>query len=74
MKTLAEHESWIKERPDFYTAIAFRGRGQYDRREAGTLAEATAAAGGMVQDRPVLVYAVRDRRQALVESVSKRTQ
>lgn len=47
-------------RAAYFTAVLFQGRGRYDRREAATLPEIRAIAGGMSDEfgRRAMIYAV----------------
>jgi hypothetical protein len=54
---------------DRFVAVAFRGRGVYERVEAATLSQARVAARSLWRGRPVGIYAVaRDVRGATLRS------
>ena len=57
--TYDQHEAWVKEAPDIYRVIAFRGGAAYDRAEAATLELARTYAKLMKTNRPVMIYAER---------------
>jgi hypothetical protein len=64
------HEARVIREAVAFRAIAFRGRGEYVRRDAPTLDEARRVAGEIKTDRPVGVYAVdADGRSTHVENV-----
>lgn len=58
-----EYAAEILEKPDYFTVVRFRGRGQYHRSQFATFAEAAEAAAF---DRRAMIYAVRDQRECLV--------
>jgi hypothetical protein len=69
-------EAAVAARAVSYTTICFMGRGKYDRRDYGTLAEALAGAPAHRADqgRGVLVYAIDDRSfTALVATLPRPT-
>ena len=70
--TYDDHVAWVKKRPDHYKVVAFRGRGTYERHQRNRLADARKIALAMVEDRPVLIYAVRGVHSIVTESVSKK--
>jgi hypothetical protein len=63
---MSSYERDVVEAPDYYTAIAFRGRNQFERREAPDMEATLAAAAEIYEDRPIAIYAVRGGRQAMI--------
>jgi len=73
VKTLAEHEAWVKANAEYFTAVVFRGRGRYDRQERSSLELAREAARAMLptaNGRPVGIYAVQGVYEAHVENIT----
>lgn len=70
--SLAEYDAWIREKPDYYTAVVFKGRGRFERKEANTLAEAREHARSLAKgsQRPSGIYAVRENQQSHIENVT----
>lgn len=58
MRTDAEDLALVIANAHHYTAVAFRGRGQYDRIECPSLEAAREAAKTLYTNRPVMIYAV----------------
>jgi hypothetical protein len=77
--TYAEHEKTVIEGADRFVACVFKGRGQYDQRQAKTLTAAKKAARKLIANRdpsniyskgrPVLVYAVKGIHQVVAATV-----
>jgi len=72
-KELAAHEAWVRDNAAYYSAVIFRGRGQFYRKEAPTLEGIRALAREMLVEvgglRPAGIYAVRDAYEVHVENV-----
>lgn len=66
MMKYADHEKWVIEGAESFSACAFRGRGQYEHRPAATLEEAKKLATEIKRDRPVMIYAIRGVHQVLM--------
>lgn len=71
-QTLAEYDAWIREKPDYYTAVVFKGRGRFERAESQTLEGIRLAAKNLVSrsTRPAGIYAVRENQQSHIENVT----
>lgn len=59
-------ENRVKANPEYFVATAFRGSRTFERREAATLEGACLAAAKIYEDRPVMIYAVAGRGQAML--------
>ena len=59
-------ENRVRANPEYFVATVFRGRRTYDRLEAPTLEAACTAAERLYEDRPVMIYAVIGRAQAMI--------
>lgn len=68
-RTADDHAAWVRNGAERYVAVAFRGRGKYDRVDAATIEEAREAARSLKTDRPAMIYAVRGFHQVHVENV-----
>ena len=58
IRTDAEDLALVLANASHYTAVAFRGRGHYDRVECPSLDAARQAAKGLYTNRPVGIYVV----------------
>ena len=69
---ISPREAWVLEKPDYYTAFSFRGRGKSVKKDNLPTKQAAYAEARRLRadsDRGVLIYAVRGDAQALVGSV-----
>jgi hypothetical protein len=62
------YDAWIIENADYFTVVAFLGRGKYERHEVATLKEAKRMAKGLQAKtkRRYLIYAVKGTADAVV--------
>ncbi len=58
MRSDTEDRALVIDKATFFTAVAFRGRGQYERVQAASLQAAREAAKALHTNRPVAIYAV----------------
>jgi hypothetical protein len=72
-KTAEERSKWIEDHADYWTAVRFRGRGYYERREFIDRQSAEKAARRMANDspgRPVMIYAVAGTHDSFVTAIT----
>jgi len=70
--TSVERDEWIRAHADYWTAVRFRGRGYYERREFKDRQSAETAARRMANDtpgRPVMIYAVAGEHDSFVVAI-----
>ena len=58
MRSDTEDRALVIAKATFFTAVAFRGCGQYERVQAASLPAARTAAQALYSNRPVAIYAV----------------
>lgn len=70
---LDPHERHVLETATGFTAVAFRGRGRYQRIDCASIEEAERAAARLATpDRPAMIYAVAGRHQALIATTQEK--